>query len=246
MDKPTSQKKYAPPEYVLFGHGPGLASQFIHYWPTWCIEHPGGKVVIFSRLSTRGQQENHNHSQTINKLKDAVESKGLKLVGMVRCTAPGWSSITRLKLREAAQLAQEHGAVILAESTSRFVRNKSWKPGYDAETTLYDFERLEIVTDDVPLVTLEDPDKLSDGERSVQTKRGMYGKGKHGGRPRKEKPGYKKRIRIEKIELARELRAKGMSYRKIADTLHINHMTVYKWLNPKKHKCKLFGNEEQP
>ncbi|MCP4610307.1 MAG: helix-turn-helix domain-containing protein [Planctomycetes bacterium] len=82
----------------------------------------------------------------------------------------------------------------------------------------------------MPLLTLLNPDMPLDEVRGYQSKWGRQAKGNKGGRPKKNKPGYKKQIRLEKLPCVLRLHNKDMSLGKIAAKTDIPKPTVWYWI----------------
>ena len=160
----------------------GTASDFI----SRCIDVivPGTLVVLCCRVSRDKQNRDGNLDDQERYLRQTLEAMGAVVVAVVRHVGPGtdlgW-------LARAAKLAKKHGAVLVAESTSRFCRH----PGYhssewpDAQARESDLEDLPYFTEGVPLATLLHPDATPAKEKAFQTNRGRQMKGRTGGRPKK-------------------------------------------------------------
>jgi hypothetical protein len=88
----------------------------------------------------------------------------------------------------AAARAKDEGAVLLAESTCRFLRaaNYNHKTNRNAKPTTQDFRDLLRLTGNVTLATRLHPDASQHKVRSRQTKRGHKTQGQKGGRPPKD------------------------------------------------------------
>jgi hypothetical protein len=143
----------------------------------------GSKVVIACRVSHR---ENKSHlKDQERRLRGELESAGGKVVGVVRRVHSGWKPEW---LHVAVEIAKQHDAVILAESTSRLIRHRNWKTTKECWTiqpSHRNLQALESVADGVKLVTLLHPDASPSEERSCHTKR--TGKaGRPRGRSRKK------------------------------------------------------------
>ena len=70
----------------------------------------------------------------------------------------------------------------------------------------------------------------ADNAVAIQKKIGQQVKGRKGGRPRTERPGYKKERRVLKQPEAIRLRVLGKSIREIARTLNIPISTLHRWV----------------
>ena len=212
---------------------PGDASHYIKWAPD--VIAKGTKVVIAARVSTGQQNRRQNLADQVGHLSRWVADSGALVVGdpvehVGSGADPSW-------LPGAALLARQHGAVILAESVDRLIRNPDFNPKTcpDAQPREADLEELRVWTDGVILATLIHPNATPAEIRSFQRRRGQEAKGHRGGRPRKRR--WKER-RLARIDLARRMRDDGWSCRQIADWLNARDdgfrpqtaMTVYNWL----------------
>jgi hypothetical protein len=218
---------------------PGTASDFIGH-----IDEiqPGDGVVICCRVSTRQQDRRGNLADQETNLRRIVSELGAIVLHVVKHVGSGTEPVW---LIPAARLAKAAGAVLLAESTSRFIRH----PGYHssnwptARARNYDLEDLQSWTDGVQLITVLPPDATSSDETAFQSKRGQELKENAGGRPRKTQPRGKER-RAAYVPLAVEMRKAEMTYRQIAAELNgiddgfpdVSHATMGNWLRAEERK----------
>jgi hypothetical protein len=102
--------------------------------------------------------------------------------------ASGWKWDCRPGLRAAIRRAKKEGAIIVAESTDRFIRSKAFhtKNNPGAQPTQDEFLMLQRKADGVQLATILPPDTPWREVRGHQSRRGQNGKQRRGGRPRKE------------------------------------------------------------
>ena len=205
---------------------PGKASNYIA--PVSVIQ-PGDKMVIYCRVSEHTQNHNGNLNDQELNLRNELAKLGAIIVGVVRREKSGWDCKW---LAEAVEKARAHGAKLVAETTSRFIRNPDYhsKNAPDAQATKEDLQGLAVWTDGVTLVTLLHPDASAGEERSYQTRRGQDAKGKKGGRPRKQLPGRKKERRRELIQQVLTLDRKGWSRRAIASRISVPKSTIQDWI----------------
>jgi len=199
---------------------PGKASLFIQEFDI----QKGDKVVVAVRVSTRQQQHRQNLIDQEMFLRQQVARAGGVVVGVV---AKAISGFDPWWLARAAVLAKKHNAVIVAESTDRFIRH----PGYhscrwpDAQARPGDLQDLQQVTDGVRLMTFLHPDATPEEIKSHATKRGMHTKQKMGGNP-----GYKKQRRMELLPEVIKLHRRGKSTRQIAVRIGVPQPTVFRWI----------------
>jgi len=191
--------------------------------------HPSSKVVLWCRVSSGLQNTNGNNNDQEAELRAAVQARGGIVVGVESFAgrfydADAW-------LYKAANHAAKAGAVLLAESTSRFARHPNYHPKLRPHLVAgaIELRNLQWVCGNVTLVTLHHPDTTWQEERSYQSKRGQQRKGNHGGRPRSHKPGYKKQRRLQALPKVRWMKSVGMSNRAIARALGTDEKNVRQW-----------------
>ena len=109
----------------------------------------------------------------------------------------------RRALRKAVRKARVKikkgkSAIIIATSSDRFLRSRNFNTKTNPEVlpTEAEFVELRKLTRKVPLVTLLHPDMSPRQVRSYVSKWGQKVKGNKGGRPKMNKPGYKKQRRL--------------------------------------------------
>ena len=190
---------------------------------------PGTPVVLWCRVSSGAQSATGNNADQEAVLRAAVESRGGTVVGVV--AHAGRIADADDVLCRATNLAAQNGAVLLAESTSRFIRHPHYHQNLRPHLmpTAVGLRDLRWLCGDVVLVTLLDPDATWQEERAYQSKRGQRRKGKPGGRPTKPKPGYKKLRRLQALPKVRWMKWVGMSNRAIAKSLATNEKNVRRW-----------------
>lgn len=192
-------------------------------------------VVLFCRVS-RTDQRTHLDDQQ-NALTKEAESRGLAVAKVIRSIGSGAGS-DRTALEVAIELARENEAVVLAESTDRFLRAADYsKKNQHRTASVSEFEQLAELADGVTLATMIDPDMTPGEVRGYQTKRGQHASGTKGGRPRKIRPGYKKARRLEKQPEVLKLRGQGRTLKQISEITGVPVRTVCYWIMRKKN-CK--------
>ncbi len=190
---------------------------------------PGDKVVLCCRVSWCDQRRNGNDADQAADLENRVVRRGAEVVGVVRHVGRGdrpW-----LWLLEAAVTANEHGAKLVAESTSRFIRHPEYHSSQrpQLQPRAADLEWLRFCTQGVTLTTVLHPDSSWTQERAHQAARGQRRKKDKGGRPRKAKPAYKKRRRLELLPEVKRLKLQGLSNREIGRRLGTDEKNVRRW-----------------
>lgn len=179
---------------------PAKASRYIGHIDG--VVRSGDKVVLWCRESSR-TNKSHLADQEVA-LRAAAESRGAIVVDVVRHIGPGydhdhgdapcwWAAVAR-----AADVAENHGAKLLATETDRFIRDPACFISPKSQPRESDFRRLAAAADGVSLATLAAPDAPPSEARSRQTKRGQAATGRKGGRP-PGTPGYKKAAAVEVV-----------------------------------------------
>jgi hypothetical protein len=190
----------------------------------------GQPVVLCLRVSIRDNVRNLKYQES--NLRRIVKLHGGIVVGVIRFQGSGylpWDWIPH-----AAYIAKKANAVLLAESTDRFIRNRHYRPKSKIKQRLQatDEELNELVccADGVPLMTHLHPDTHWKKVRSYQTIRGHRGKNRTGGRLRSKRPGWKKRRKDELKGRAQRFYKSGMSIRDVAKRLRTPPSTISDWL----------------
>jgi len=191
---------------------------------------PGDKVVLYCRVSRHTQNRMGNlDDQERNLRREAARLGAIVVEDPILHEGPGWDAG---EIMRAAALAREHGAKLLAESTNRYVRSGEYHgdENPDAQASEEELQFLPIWTGGTVPLTVLDPDASAGEERAYETKRGQREKGRRGGRPRTNPPGYKTERRREMLPKVLELREKGESVREIAAYMGIAKSTIYDWI----------------
>lgn len=196
------------------------ASKYIHHLKKYRKKHPDMRVLIYIRESTRAQDHNKNLDTYEKVLRRRLKKLNIPVVGCYREVSSGWilDFDKRGALVNATEDAIKHKAIILAPSADRFLRNKDFhtKHAPNVLPTEAEFKELEKLTCGVPLVTLLHPDMPPKKVRRHQTRWGQQVKGNSGGRPKINKPGYKKKRRLEQLPGVLRRRRKGKSLEDIS------------------------------
>ncbi len=189
------------------------------------------RVVIYCRVSGYVQERSQNLSDQGENLKNELKQRGFVVLEIISEVASGWKE-DRDALKLAAKYALAKDAVLVAESCTRFTRNKDYnsKTNWKVRPTQADYRRLQRDTHGVKLATLINPDATPAKIRSYETKRGKKSKGNPGGRPKKCSPGYKKRERQMYLPIVLELYRQNKNIAAIARSVNLKYDTVYSWI----------------
>ncbi len=215
---------------------PHLDRVFNSHPPSAVIEpfniKPGDKVVLVLRVSSCSQERTKNLDDQERRLRLAVKRAGGTVVEVKKKTTSGYNFDQWLYL--ASFKAQQVGAILLGESTSRFVRNYNYHSTLRPEQgpSVVDLENLRFETRGLRLMTLVDPDADFRQERSEQTKRGLAAKSRRGKRSvGASKPGAIKERRAAMLPKVLELHEQGWSSRDIELETGIGKSTINRWLS---------------
>lgn len=212
----------------LYRGKPGIASNYIHHFAEYARSHLWPKVMLYLRVSTREQYRKGNFDDQGAWCRKVLKGFGAVLVRMPyeEYVSGVCGKVDRWGLRYAAEWARKLGAVLVAESTDRLIRNALWTTeNPDAWPTEDEFEDLFLITKGVPLATLLPPDMPWKEVRAHQSNR----KAKLTP-PMLRTPGYKKASRIINQPKAIEMAADGMSLRQICAQLNVPLPTVHRWI----------------
>jgi DNA invertase Pin-like site-specific DNA recombinase len=187
----------------------------------------GAKVVLYCRVSGDEQERNGNLARQVADMQAEARARGLNVVDVSAGVWPAWDED---RLFDAVCLASRHGAVLLAHTADRFVRNKAfWKSKQRVRPVGHDIARLRCISDGVALYTLMDPDAPPAVIGSAQKRRGQRTSGHRGGRPVAKRPGYKKRRREELRPRVVELLRQKVTVRAVAHATNVPRSTVNRW-----------------
>jgi len=207
---------------------------------------PGDKVIIWCRVSGRSQGLNGNPQNQATALRKVCEDCGAIVVDVFEIVGSGldtgeYGTEEHLgMLARAAAKARKEGAILLAESTDRFIRPDFYHsnkcPGALPRTRELDI--LQEMTLGVQLMTLLDPDAKPREVKRYQTKRGQLLKNNKGGRPpgsekekEKNEPGYMKSRKERLLPKVLQLHNQGDSIRMIMRKTGLGSTsTVFEWI----------------
>jgi hypothetical protein len=214
------------------------ASEYLYHLKEYHKQHPDMRALIYPRVSSGAQGYNGNLDTYEKVLRRKLKKLNIPVVGCYCEVSSGWIlNEDRWALAKAVKKARRYirkgkPVVIISTSSDRFLRSRDFntKTNPDVLPTEAEFEKLKKLTRNVPLGTLLHPDMPPRKVRSYQTKWGQKGKGNSGGRPKINKPGYKKKRRIQKLPRVLRLRKKGASWGKINALTGIPKTTAADWV----------------
>lgn len=214
-----------------------IANGYIGHFKKILVSKKRLKVVLHCRESRWGQEKAGNLNdqelylrRRIRKYQDFFGVK-IQVLAVFREVASGWKD-DRIVLIEAARVAKSVGAVLVAESTCRFVRSRKFHSSRNPNVlpSVSEYEALKEATQGVPLYTIMPPNRKWRKVRAYQTKRGKRCKKRPGGRPKIKYSGYKKEKRDKNLESVLRLHVKGYSVAEIVRETGIARSTVVDWL----------------
>jgi DNA invertase Pin-like site-specific DNA recombinase len=202
-------------------------------------------AVLYCRASTNEQDDDGCLLRAIIDAIKKLKAAGVRIIAVYDGVETSNIYGDRLRLMWAIEEARQHGAVLVAPSRDRFIRARSFCRGQKLKAeppNEFEYRELARMTDGVLLATIQDPDASPEEVRSQQTLGGQRIGGRKGGRPRKSKPGDKKRRRAELTPQVVELHQQGMSNRAIGRQLKVAEPTVRRWLSK---GCAIFAAEQK-
>lgn len=223
---------------------PGKASEYITSIKLLVKNGQINNVVLWCRVSAHGAQKRRENVRDQEKfLRRISKELGLTVIACFRCTESGWD-LDNPVLAGAIRYARLNDAVLLAESTDRFLRSRDYKTEKNfnnAIPTVAQLAELSRQAAGVTLATYLDPDASPKEVRSFQRKRSQWAKGNKGGRPPKKIPGLKKLIRETLLPRALELLHARFTYREISAELNISVSTLQGWFRMEGQPCTVFA-----
>lgn len=201
---------------------PGRASDYICLAAKYL--KPGTRVVLCLRVSRYAQKRHGNLADQEANLRKAVARRGAIVVAVVRHVGSGYDPDW---LAVAAGRAAVHGAVLLAETTDRFIRTRLYdRDCQDVQARPGDLEYLRYCTDGMLLLTDLRPDATPEEVRTYQIRRGRLEKDKQGGRPMRPK-NRRAKLKPEALKLRRD----GVPLSEIEKRLKLPLSTVQRWVS---------------
>lgn len=215
----------------------GKAGNYIVHFENLLLSRHSLKVVLYCRVSRCWQSENGNLKSQNVYLEKTIQRYRKKNDCNIHITttfkevASGWED-DRTRLIDAARTAKACNAVLVAESTCRFLRSARFhsnkKPG--VLPTIYEYESLVNDTQGVTLATIMPPDTAWKDIKGFQAKRGQRSRNSHGGRPRDKYPGYKNDRRTKYLKQVLQYDQKGLSIADIVRKTNIPRSTISDWI----------------
>lgn len=207
----------------LLANMPATPSDFILHLREFVADKGRLRCVIHARVSRPAQAE--HLKDILAFLRCEAKKAGVTVVGEVGHVVQGWRELgKRDDLEEARSLATEHGAFVLAESTSRFLRSADFHPWDREGMTPSEQQFCELTRwfGRVTLVTALDPDaSAADVKRHESTVRAGFAS---------RKRTYLPRVSEEDKELARRMHAAGKSIGEIATHFERRRSVIQYWL----------------
>lgn len=182
-------------ETWLRSYGRGNAGEYIKHIDDL---KPGTRVILVCRVSNRERKRNLPDQEAW--LRRECQRRGLIVIGVLREKLSGFDPAW---IARTAAIAKRCRAVLLAESTDRFVRSPFFhtaKTPY-AQAQKSDLDYLAFFTEGATLVTVLPPDATPRDVRSHQRRRGQWAKNRKGGRRSTKRCEY--RLRRTQDEYAR-------------------------------------------
>jgi hypothetical protein len=219
---------------------PAKASNYLYHFDDYLNQFLNVLVILYIRVSS-GPQEDRGNLITYEKvLRKELKRLNIPIRDCCKDVCSGWliHHEKRTGLRKAIRKAKAQNrkginVIILSPSSDRFLRNRYYhsQERPDLIPTEDEFSEFVKLTRNVPLATFLHPDMPPEKVRSKQTKWGQQVKGKRGGRPRKEYPGYKKKLRNEKLPIVLKLNNQGKRICEISNLTGIKGDAVSDWIN---------------
>jgi hypothetical protein len=124
------------------------------------------------------------------------------------------------------------GAILVAESTCRYIRNENYHPYYNSNILpiSYHYEALKDATKGLTLATVMHPDTPWNKVKAYHAKRGQRCKKMFGGRPKVKYPGYIKDRREKSLQKVLRLNKKEYSVADIVRKTKIPRSTINDWI----------------
>ncbi len=212
------------------------ASEYLYHLKEYYKQHPDMIAMLYNRESSRSQDDNHATNERV--LRHKCKKLGIPVASLHFETISGKildedrQALSQAVRKARAKINKGEQAVILATSSDRFIRSRSFNPktNPDILPSEAQFKRLRKLARGVPLVTLLHPDMPPRKVRRYQTKWGQKVKGNSGGRPKINKPGYMKLRQQIKLPPVLRRRKKGESLGAISKSTGVPKSTVADWV----------------
>lgn len=231
MDARTKSTARRRVERLFPNSAPGLACRWLHALD----ELPPSRAVILARVSSWTQAFNDNLAPQLDFIRQRCLARGFEAIAIYSEVGAGWRSgreLDRGRLRAAIEVARERGAIVVAESTDRFIRSVDYDPQTCpwAWPTEFDFGLLAELAKGVTLATALHPNTPWREVRGHQSRRGQAGKDQKGGRPRITRAGDLKRRRQRWFDAVRELDQMGWCLDDLEGFTNVPRSTLHRWI----------------
>jgi hypothetical protein len=152
------------------------ASAYIHSFKELAERWPGMKVVLYARVSHRTQDHKGNLNRQVNYLLRKVKKRGAVVIGVHKEIVSGKIHDDSPKFRAACKKARKHGAIVVARSVDRFLRNARYydsKENWDAQPWEFEFDMLMRMAGGAILATVLHPNTPPDKVKRFESKWGQ-------------------------------------------------------------------------
>src|SRR5688572_27407686 len=123
---------------------PGKASKYFRHFKKMASR--GIEVVVYCRVSSRTQIHRRSLDRQEQYLREKVKKLGGRVIEVFREIGSGWiiDADERKLFVQACRIAVEQGAIVVARSSDRFIRNEFFgmHGNIDALPTRYEFRQL--------------------------------------------------------------------------------------------------------
>jgi len=210
---------------------PAKASQFVIHLKELVRSGAPLKVVLYLRVSSSSQKRTGSLRASQRRMMREMAALKMEVIAVFREIGSGWQT-DLVQRAAAATYAKKHSAILVAESSDRFLRSVYYtKQNQAVLPSLVEWESFAHETQGVAVATLLDPDMPWNQVRSYQTERGIIEKNAKCGRPVIIKPGDKKRRREKLLQRVLWLRFTwNCSYRFIEEETGVPPSTFRCWI----------------
>ncbi|OQA91377.1 MAG: hypothetical protein BWY26_01007 [Elusimicrobia bacterium ADurb.Bin231] len=225
------------------------ASKYLYHLGEYHKQCPDIVAILYCRVSTGAQKHKENLYAQEWALRRKLKKLNIPIVSCYYEVSSGWvlDSKKRWAFKNAVALAKRYikngkTAVIVATSSDRFLRNREFNTNTNPDVLpiVAEFEEFGKLIQNMPCATLLHPDMPPNKVRGYQSKWGQRTKKNKGGRPRKKMPGYKKKLRQEKLDTVIQLHNKGKTISVISFRTGVKPNTVKDWID---RYCYLYSTQ---
>jgi hypothetical protein len=207
---------------------------------------PRSKLVAVSRVSHENQRRNGNLDDQERELLAELARRGHEVV----CSYAYVGSGKYPDLGPAVSAARQTGAVGLAFITpDRAIRPSSYDRKDNPNAKLQNWDVRAYLSTSLPVYVLH-LDSTQAEHHARHTRRGQRQKGRKGGRPPKNRPGYKRDRRRVMLPFALRLHAEGKSLNQIVSETEarenkVPRSTASRWINLGRQSGRGAGRSDQ-